>query len=300
MNAPAPKITPRNMLLKPRDWQQIAQRQATDMLGTPEAAEKLAEARRYGALADELEHLQSCMCQIAALFGVPSASPAELYALARRAIADRDDALAAESIAQLAAEAQAAQRAQEPVVSARPSAYSPGEWFEAATVDDMEVFYLSRLPAIREAAKAHGYALGLHGSCRRDFDLIAAPWRDGASDAETLAHAVAQAACGIDRDGAYVWEQKPAGRIATSIPVCWPGWYGQTGAGHIDLSVMPALATPQHVANLERELAEWRMLRDPAILHLNLLRGQPAQLTQEQKMHLCADVFDAPHPNDAG
>lgn len=105
MNEPTPKITPRTLLLKPRDWQQIAQRQATDMLGTPEAAEKLAEARRYGALADELEHLQSCMRQMAGLFGVPSASPAELVALVRRAIADRDDALAAESIAQLAAEA---------------------------------------------------------------------------------------------------------------------------------------------------------------------------------------------------
>lgn len=107
MNAPAPKITPRALLLKPRDWQQIAQRQASDMLGTPEAAEKLAEARRYGALADELEHLQASLHQMAALFGVPSASPAELVALVRRAIADRDDALAAESIAQLAAEAAA-------------------------------------------------------------------------------------------------------------------------------------------------------------------------------------------------
>ena len=109
MNAPLPKITSQALLLKPRDWQQIAQRQAADMLGTPEAAEKLAEARRYGALADELEHLQSCMRQMAALFGVPSASPAELVALVQRAIADRDDTLAAESIAQLAAEATHAQ-----------------------------------------------------------------------------------------------------------------------------------------------------------------------------------------------
>lgn len=117
-------------------------------------------------------------------------------------------------------------------------------WVEVATVDDLCTFYLSRLPAIREAAQAHGYAIGVHGSLRRDMDLIAAPWRDGAADADTLAHAIAQAACGIDRAGAYDWERKPAGRLATSIPICWPAWYGQAGAGHIDLSVMPAGSNP--------------------------------------------------------
>lgn len=117
--------------------------------------------------------------------------------------------------------------------------YTPGEWFQAATVDDMQRFFMSRLPAIREAAQSLGYAIGLHGSCRRDLDLIAAPWRDGASDPDTLARAVAHAACGITRQGKYDWERKPAGRVATSIPICWPGWHGQDGAGHIDLSVMP-------------------------------------------------------------
>lgn len=120
-------------------------------------------------------------------------------------------------------------------------AFKPGSWTDIPTVNALEQFYLSRLPAIREAAQMHGYAIGLHGSCRRDLDLIAVPWRDGAADADALAHAVALAACGIDRAGAYDWEQKPAGRVATSIPICWPAWYGQTGAGHIDLSVMPAV-----------------------------------------------------------
>lgn len=120
----------------------------------------------------------------------------------------------------------------------------PVSWVEIPTVDALETFYLSRLPAIRAAAHALGYAIGLHGSCRRDLDLIAAPWRDGAADADTLAHAVAQAACGIDRAGSYDWEQKPAGRLATSIPICWPAWHGQVGAGHIDLSVMPKGVMP--------------------------------------------------------
>lgn len=118
--------------------------------------------------------------------------------------------------------------------------YTPGKWFQAETVDELQAFYLARLPAIRDAARVHGYAIGQHGSMRRDMDLIAVPWRDGASHPDTLAHAIAQAACGIERAGWYDWEAKPAGRIATSIPVCWTAWHGQPGAGHIDLSVMPA------------------------------------------------------------
>jgi len=40
-----------------------------------------------------------------------------------------------------------------------------------------------------------------------------------------------------------------------------------------------------------RELAQWRLLRDPNVLHANLLRGQPAQLTRAHLHHLMgADV----------
>ena len=125
---------------------------------------------------------------------------------------------------------------------AQPIVYTPGEWFDATTVDLMQAFFESRLPAIREAAKEHGYAIGLHGSMRRDLDLIAAPWREGAADPDTLAHAIAMAACGITRAGAYEWEKKPAGRVATCLPICWTNRHGVLSDGHIDLSVMPAQA----------------------------------------------------------
>jgi hypothetical protein len=46
-------------LLTPRDWQAVALYEAGELLGTPEGAAKLAEAKRYGALADELERLRS-------------------------------------------------------------------------------------------------------------------------------------------------------------------------------------------------------------------------------------------------
>lgn len=123
--------------------------------------------------------------------------------------------------------------------------YKPGEWFMAHTVDQMQAFFNSRLPVVREAAKACGYAIGVHGSERRDFDLIAVPWREDSDAPDRLAHKIAIAACGITREGAYEWEKKPAGRIATSIPACWAGpWSrGVMGVGHIDLSVMPPRST---------------------------------------------------------
>jgi hypothetical protein len=120
--------------------------------------------------------------------------------------------------------------------------YRPGNWYHAVDIDDMEQFFYSRLPAIREAARKLGYAIGVHGSCRRDFDLMAMPWTSEASSIEALAHAVAIAACGITRDAPYRWEKKPAGRYAVSIPICWPEWDDdRPSLGMIDLSVIPTI-----------------------------------------------------------
>lgn len=137
-----------------------------------------------------------------------------------------------------------------------PVDYTPGEWFKCHSIDQMQAFYMSRLPAIREAARGLGYAIGLHGSARRDFDLMAMPWRDGCSSRETLAHAVAQAACGIDLNGEYQWEKKPNGRWAVSMCICWTDhseqFKGMLSVGHIDLSVME----PPTASQIEQETAE--------------------------------------------
>jgi thiamine biosynthesis protein ThiC len=45
--------------LTPRDWQAIALRDAAEMCGTAEGAHRLVEARRYGALADEIDRLKT-------------------------------------------------------------------------------------------------------------------------------------------------------------------------------------------------------------------------------------------------
>jgi len=125
-----------------------------------------------------------------------------------------------------------------PDFAARLAEYKPGSWFDVHDIDEMEAFYRSRLPEIRQAARDHGWAIGQHGTMRRDMDLMAMPWRSDCSDHEVLVRSIHKAACGITCE-AYRWEAKPLGRLATSIPVCWPNWHNMIGAGHIDLSVMP-------------------------------------------------------------
>lgn len=95
----------------------------------------------------------------------------------------------------------------------------------------------------RAAAKEHGYALAVHGTLKRDVDLIAAPWIEAASSPRKLAVAIARAV-GEDgcaesiRDGHTKPSRRAHGRRAYAIHVYRNseakdhGWY-------LDLSVMP-------------------------------------------------------------
>jgi len=115
------------------------------------------------------------------------------------------------------------------------------DWVDVHTIDEMEAFFLSVLPAVREAAKSCGYAIGFHGSARRDLDLIAVPWIEIYSTPNALATAIHKAACGMQHEnGEYTWEKKPNGRIATSMPICWTDYSmpKMLSLGHIDLSVV--------------------------------------------------------------
>lgn len=119
--------------------------------------------------------------------------------------------------------------------------YQPGDWFKAHSVEEMQAFFLSRLPHIRTAARRCGYAIGLHGSCRRDFDLMAIAWREYAVSPDELAKSIQYAACGMSAS-TITWEKKPAGRIATSLCICWTDHSEQfdnmLSVGHIDLSIV--------------------------------------------------------------
>lgn len=99
--------------------------------------------------------------------------------------------------------------------------------------------YVCFYPVLAEIANNHGYALSVHGSVSRDFDLLATPWVEDAKSAEELMQAIA------DYFGRYMGRlnsemiplstptKKPHGRLAWAIPI-------ENGAV-VDLSVMPRM-----------------------------------------------------------
>lgn len=103
------------------------------------------------------------------------------------------------------------------------------------------------LPAVREAARAKGYAIAVHGSLARDIDLIAVPWVEDAAPAVEVAEAIRAAAAGASPIGVAfpaphedgIWFQlgcpghKPHGRLAFTFHL--------GGGPYIDLAVMPVL-----------------------------------------------------------
>jgi hypothetical protein len=110
------------------------------------------------------------------------------------------------------------------------------KWHKANTPEELEKFYISILPKLRKVARKHGYAIGLHGSLRRDMDLIAVAWTDNFSSKDVLAKALQKSACGLETS-TLSWEIKPNGRKAISLPICWSE-LRLPSSGHIDLSVI--------------------------------------------------------------
>jgi hypothetical protein len=90
------------------------------------------------------------------------------------------------------------------------------------------VFYLWTLPGLVEVARSCGYALAVHGSMKRDLDLVAIPWTDRAVSAEQLVEALRSQAGGAVPNGPT---EKPHGRRAWSILL--------GGGPYLDVSVMP-------------------------------------------------------------
>lgn len=112
--------------------------------------------------------------------------------------------------------------------------------------DRAAVRYPEILPVVRNIARAHGYAIGVHGSQVHDLDLIAAPWVDDAAAPEVLVEAIRAAVDGLllgapDRTPAV----KPHGRRAWSIHLGGPFSQNEVPSVfedvhlYLDLSVMP-------------------------------------------------------------
>lgn len=103
--------------------------------------------------------------------------------------------------------------------------------------------YAALIPKIREIAREHGYAIGVHGSMSTDFDLIACPWTDAASDPEELAEAIASyVGCDPNHPGLDNPGKKPHGRLVWTLlfDVLKYGGFG-LDKPYIDLSIMPRL-----------------------------------------------------------
>lgn len=106
------------------------------------------------------------------------------------------------------------------------------------------LFYLSRFDEIRAVARGLGYAIGLHGTLSRDFDLIAVPWVEDARPAADLAEAIRALIGGyiaVRESGHDGITHKPHGRMAWSIhfPYDAKAYELAGGCAYIDLSVMP-------------------------------------------------------------
>lgn len=108
--------------------------------------------------------------------------------------------------------------------------------------------YEQLIEPLRAAARELGYAIAVHGSLRRDIDLIAVPWTETASDARTLMEALkatvlqvtgyAELSWYMDKGPEFTLDgapgNKPHGRLA---------WVINYGGSYIDLSVMPRMET---------------------------------------------------------
>lgn len=124
--------------------------------------------------------------------------------------------------------------------------------YEDASVDWTD----PRLPdfrAIWKIAKECGYSVGLHGSMKRDCDLIAVPW---VADAQSPENLIAALCTGLNAREVGDRETKPLGRIACNLQI--DGWVKL-----IDLSVIDQSATILALCERIREPAkvkplEWR------------------------------------------
>lgn len=88
-----------------------------------------------------------------------------------------------------------------------------------------------RLPDFRliwKVARDCGYSVGLHGSMRRDCDLIAVAWVEDAKPPDELIVALCAA---LNAREAGTREPKPHGRVAVNLQI--DGWFKL-----IDLSII--------------------------------------------------------------
>lgn len=115
------------------------------------------------------------------------------------------------------------------------------------------VYYQTLVPIARE----HGYALAIHGSMKRDCDLLAVPWVEDASEPVRLILAFKEAIQAVftkhdfDHIGSVRSHAtlKPHGRLAFSLHLTEEGCHGP----YLDVSVMPKMRPSIAALTLEQD-----------------------------------------------
>lgn len=113
-------------------------------------------------------------------------------------------------------------------------------WSEDSRAAVIALFVEQCLPALRDTARSMGYALAVHGTLRRDLDLVAIPWVERASSPDELVEALALRTKDLTGWGHLThdrWHEKPHGRIATTLVA--------DSEVNLDISVMPLVPAPE-------------------------------------------------------
>jgi len=101
----------------------------------------------------------------------------------------------------------------------------------------LEIKYRELIPVVTAYARKKGYAIGVHGSLKRDLDLMAAPWTDRAVSSDELAVGIMKHLDGLPAINFRT--DKPCGRVSFAIMLLSNKVEGKRVFGYIDLSVCP-------------------------------------------------------------
>lgn len=97
--------------------------------------------------------------------------------------------------------------------------------------------YACLYPQLAEIARTHGYALAVHGTMGRDFDLVCVPWTDEPSRPQVVVDEMTES-FSIMQSGEP--ETRQHGRLVYTIVL-------QFGECFLDLSFMPTI--PMEMCN---------------------------------------------------
>jgi len=109
--------------------------------------------------------------------------------------------------------------------------------------------YACIYPQLAELVRQHGYALAVHGSLARDFDLVCVPWGDNPSDPQVVVDSVTSGFC-IQQVGEP--EMKKHERLAYTISL-------QFGECFLDLSFLPR---DSEFSSIRKDAVRYRGLRE--------------------------------------